>query len=587
MANNNDQEGWSLFGFEIKRKKIPETQKSFAPEIKDDGAVVVAAGGSYGTYIDLEGTVKTEADLVSKYREMSLQPEIDKAVNEIVNDAIVNEDGKKTVEIILDDVPIKDDLKKVITDEFEIICDLLDFQNSAYDVFKRWYIDGRSYYHAVIDENSPGEGIKELRYIDPRKIRKIREIIRKTDPKTNATIQKTRQEYYLYNERGLNNSARVLTSSGATGVKIKADSIIQATSGLMNQDNTLVLSYLQAALKPLNQLRALEDSSLIYHLSRAPERRIFYIDVGNMPRPKAEQYLRDMMVKHKNKLAYDSSTGEIRDDRKFMTMLEDYWFPRREGNTGTEIDILNGGTALPQLLESVQYFQDRMYRSLQVPISRMKSEEYYSLGRATEISRDELNFAKFIDRLRGKFNQLFLKSLEKQLILKGITVVEDWEKIKKHIQFRYLRDVYQAELKDMEILGERLNRLQAIDPYVGRYYSAEWTRKNVLRQTDDDIAEMDQQMETEKDDPRYGMEMMMQQQQFDTQQAQLMAQQAEAEAMANGDNEPVDPHEDQNAAVADEKVKQEKFKTQQAKHKVTFEKNRAKQAGKSKPASKK
>lgn len=508
---SEEQNGWNFFGFEIRRRPVPDSQKSFTPPQTDDGAVTVAAGGSYGTVVDLDGTVKSEAELVSKYRQMSQQSEIDRAINEVVNDAIVNEDGKETVQIILDEVPIEDNLKNIITQEFKGICELLDFQASSYDVFKRWYIDGRSYYHVVIDEQKPQEGIKELRYIDPKKIRKVREVLRKTDPISQATIQKTKQEYYVYNERGFNNSARIASAMGQSGIKIKLDSVLHVTSGLLNEDNSLVLSYLHPAIKPLNQLRALEDATLIYHLSRAPERRIFYIDVGNLPKIKAEQYLREMMVKHKNKLSYDASTGEIRDDRKFMTMLEDYWLPRREGNRGTEISVLQGGTQLSQLLESIEYFQDRLYRSLQVPISRLKPDTVYTLGRATEISRDEVNFSKFIDRLRDKFSQIFLKALEKQLILKGIATPDDWEIIKKHIRFHYLRDNYITELKEMDILAGRYEKLNMVTPFAGKYVSHTYIRKMILKQTDEEIQEIDFEIQEEMQNPQYNMEFMMQQ----------------------------------------------------------------------------
>lgn len=499
-----------LFGFTIKKKTEPDSIKSFTPEVNDDGAVIVAAGGSYGTFVDLEGSVRTEAELVSKYREMALQPEIDRAVNEITNEAIVTEDGKDTVTINLDRLPVKDNIKKIITQEFNNIMTILDFKNSCYDIFKRWYIDGRAYYHIVIDEKRPEEGIKELRYIDPRKIRKIREVDNKKDTNTQAVLQKTKKEYYLYSERGLNYGPGASANRATSGLKISADSILLVTSGLMDTNNTLVLSYLNSAIKPLNQLRALEDASLIYHLSRAPERRIFYIDVGNLPKIKAEQYLREMMNKHKNKLAYDASTGEIRDDRKFMTMLEDYWLPRREGNRGTQIEVLAGGTQLSQLLESVEYFQDRLYRAMQVPMSRMKPDTVYNLGRATEITRDEVNFAKFIDRIRNKFSFIFLKSLEKQLILKKIIVPEEWEALKQFIRFEFLKDGYYAELKNLEIFGEKLNRLNDVEPYAGKYFSHYWIRRNILQQSDEDIEELDSQMEEEINNPQYNQELMMQ-----------------------------------------------------------------------------
>ena len=483
-----------MFGFEIQRPPVPDSQKSFAPEVKDDGAVVVAAGGAFGTYIDLDGSVRTEAELVGKYREMSLQPEVERAINEITNEAIVIEDGEETVNLILDDLNVDPGLKEVFEMEFKNILDILDFKNMSYEMFRRWYIDGRQYYHIVIDEKRPAEGIKELRYIDPRKIRKIREVVKVRDPATDAIITKTKAEYYIYNESGMNYGAKVIASLGTTGIKIKPDSIIHVTSGLTDSNQTMGLSYLHSAIKPLNMLRSLEDSTVIYHLSRAPERRLFYIDVGNLPRIKAEQYVRDLMVRYKNKLSYDASTGEIRDDRKFMTMQEDYWLPRREGSKGTEIATLSGGTQLSQLLETVQYFQDKLYRSLQVPVSRLNPDNMYTLGRATEVSRDEVNFSKFIDRIRNKFAQLFIKSMERQLILKGITTPEDWEVIKKYIRFRWLRDNYFAELTEREVFMDRMAALQIVDPmgpYVGKYYSDEWVKKKILMLTDEEIAQMD------------------------------------------------------------------------------------------------
>lgn len=510
MASDNS--GLSIFGFTFRRKPEPETVKSFTPEVKDDGAVVVAAGGTYNQYVDLDGTIRTEAELVSRYREMALQPEIDKAINEVTNESIVVEDGKDTVQLILDDLEVKDGVKKIIQAEFDTILDLLNFKHNGYELFRRWYTDGRLYHHVVIDEKRPNEGIKELRYIDPRKIRKIREVTKKKDKNSDATIQQTKGEYYVYNEKGFNYGInKQMVYMGTSGIKIQPDSIIQTVSGLMDKDNTMVLSYLHPAIKPLNQLRALEDSSLIYHLSRAPERRIFYIDVGNLPKIKAEQYLRDMMVKYKNKLSYDAQTGEIRDDRKFMTMLEDYWLPRREGGRGTEISVLQGGTALPQLLESVEYFQTKLFNSLQVPMSRLKPDTVYTLGRATEISRDEVNFGKFVDRVRSKFNALFMMALEKQLILKNITTADDWENgIKKHIRFAYLKDSYFSELKQMEILSERLSRLRDVDQFAGKYYSHIWIRRNLLSQTDEEIEQIDEQIAEEFANPQYNPEIIQQ-----------------------------------------------------------------------------
>lgn len=498
----------NLFGFEIRRKKDLDPLPSFTPEVKDDGAVVVAAGGSYGTYIDLDGTVRTEAELVTKYREMAQQPEIDAAIDDIVNDSIVQEDGQKIVDIVLDDVKVANNVKKAIVQEFDNILRMLEFNSYAYDIYRRWYIDGRLYYHVIIDNNNLQDGIQELRFIDPRKIRKVREVIKKRQQTQNndvnaAVIQKTKSEYYIYNDKGFQAKAGATIHAGSTtGLRIAKDSIVHVTSGLMDRDGTMVLSHLHKAIKPLNQLRALEDATLIYRISRAPERLVFYIDVGNLPKMKAEQYVRDMMVKYKNRLVYDANTGEIRDDRKFMTMLENYWLPRREGGRGTEITTLPGGQNLGEL-EDVKYFQRRLFRALNVPISRLEPETAYSLGRATEISRDEVKFAHFIDRLRLRFNELFMGVLEKQLVLKNIIAPDDWEDIRSGAKFKYAKDSYFEELKEIEIMGDRFNRLRDVMDHVGKYYSHEWVRKNILRQTDEDIEEIDKQISDERENPQY------------------------------------------------------------------------------------
>lgn len=494
-----------LFGFEIRRKK-EEPLSSFVPETQDDGAIVVAAGGQYGTYVDLDGTVRTEAELVSKYREMAQQPEIDSAIEDITNDAIVNEDNQPIVELVLDDIKIANTVKKAITTEFDNVLNLLEFNTHAYDIFKRWYVDGRLYYHIVIDEKNIQDGVKELRYIDPRKIRKVREVSKRkdrADPNA-ATIQQTKAEYFIFNERGFQARAGAQAAMSSTnGLRIAKDSIAHVTSGLTDRDGTMVLSYLHKATKPLNQLRALEDATLIYRLSRAPERLIFYVDVGNLPKMKAEQYLRDMMTRYKNRLVYDANTGEIRDDRKFMTMLENYWFPRREGGRGTEVTTLPAGQNLGEL-EDVKYFQKRLFRSLNVPFSRLEPDAAgYNLGRATEISRDEVKFARFIDRLRIKFSELFLIVLEKQLVMKKVVTVEDWDQMVKSIKFKYAKDNYFSELKDTEILNDRISSLNNIVPYAGKYYSHEWIRKHVLRQSDDDIELIDKQIAQEGVNPQF------------------------------------------------------------------------------------
>lgn len=493
-----------LFGFEIKRPVQEEQPQSFTPRQEDDGAVMVAAGGMYGTYVDLEGSAKTEAELVTKYRDMINQPEVDQAVDDIVNEAIINEPGEEPVEINLDNTQLTPNLKKIINEEFEEIKKLLNFKSQSYDIFRRFYVDGRLYYHAIIDEKDITSGIKELRYIDPRKIRKIKEVKKKKDNRVDVTLQSIANEYYLYSDKGfqtngINNTG---ASTTANGVRIAKDSIVHVTSGLMDVNNNVVLSHLHKAIKTLNQLRTLEDATVIYRISRAPERRIFYIDVGNLPKMKAEQYLRDMMQRHKNRVVYDSASGEIRDDRKFMTMLEDYWLPRREGNRGTEITTLPAGQNLGELTD-VNYFQKKLYRALNVPSSRLEAEQTFNVGRSTEISRDEVKFAKFVTRLRLKFSALFLKSLEKQLVLKGVMTLDEWKEIVQDISFDFARDNYFSELKDLDIMRERVAILRDMDDFAGKYVSHTWMRKNILRQTEEDIELEDEQINGEYSDPRF------------------------------------------------------------------------------------
>ena len=496
-----------LFGFEIKRSEEEQEQQavSFAPPVEDDGAVLVAAGGVYGTYVDLEGSAKTEAELVTKYRDMMRQPEVDSAVDDVINEAIVYEDREEIVKIDLDKVKLSNGAKKIITEEFNTLLKLLNFNNQAYEIFKRFYVDGRLYYHVIIDETDIKAGIKELRYIDPRKIRKIKEVSKKKDQSTGATLQKKEREFFLYNDKGYYNAGNSnfgQQGAGTGGIRIAKDSVVHITSGLMDANNTVVISYLHKAIKVLNQLRTLEDATVIYRLSRAPERRIFYIDVGNLPKMKAEQYLRDMMVRHKNRVVYDSQTGEIRDDRKFMTMLEDYWLPRREGSKGTEITTLPGGQNLGEMTD-VNYFQKKLYRALNVPESRMQVESTYNVGRSTEIQRDEVKFSKFVNRVRLRFSHLFIKSLEKQLVLKGLMSLDEWKEIEQDVRFEYAQDNYFAELKSLEMMKERLAVLIDIDNFAGRYVSHQWIKKNILQQTDEEIDEIDAEMEQEDNDPRY------------------------------------------------------------------------------------
>jgi hypothetical protein len=483
-----------LFGFEIGRKKQQdkdEQSKTFALPPNDDGAVTIQSGAYYGTYVDLDGTVRNEVELITRYREMSMQPELETAIDEIVNEAIVQDDDGKAVEINDDNLKQNAAIKKKIQEEFNYILKLLNFGNMGHDIFRRWYIDGRMFYHIVIDEKSPNKGIQELRYIDPRRIRKIREIQKVKEPGSGIEVIKRINEYYLYNERG------IIGAHSNLGTKIAVDSIVNVNSGLMDAKRSMVLSYLHKAIKPLNQLRMVEDAVVIYRLSRAPERRVFYVDVGNMPTVKAEQYLRDIMVKYRNKLVYDSNTGEIKDDRKHLSMLEDFWLPRREGSRGTEITTLQGGQNLGEL-EDVKYFEKKLYKALGVPVSRLEQQQGFSLGRTTEVTRDELKFNKFVQRLRSKFSTLFDDLLRVQLVLKKVCSEDEWNEFKEEIWYDFKKDNNFTELKEAELLQNRLSMLQLIDPYVGRYYSTEWVRKKVLMMDDEEIEEVIQQIENEK-----------------------------------------------------------------------------------------
>jgi hypothetical protein len=485
-----------LFGFTIARKKQEDQQEnlpSIVSPTQEDGAIEIAPGGAYGTYVDLEGKAKNEGELVTKYRQMALQPECDSAVQDVVNEAIVVTEDSGPVEIVLDKLDYPENIKKKIHEEFEAIMKLLDFNNNAYDLFRKWYVDGRLYHHIVIDEKNPRQGIKDLRYIDPRKIRKIKEALKEKDARTGATVFKGMNEYYLYNAGGVN------SSNQAQGVKIAKDSISYCHSGLLDERNSMIYSYLHKAIKPLNQLRMLEDAVVIYRLARAPERRVFYIDVGNLPKMKAEQYMRDMMVKHKNKLIYDASTGEVRDDRKFMTMLEDFWLPRREGGRGTEITTLPGGQSLGEM-DDVDYFRRKLYKSLNVPITRMDAENQFNLGRASEITRDELKFNKFVMRLRNRFSILFSDLLEIQLALKGVITRGEWKEMKQDIHYDFQEDNHFTELKDTEIMQGRLQILGEVDNFVGKYFSEDWIRKNVLRMTEEEIKDEQKQIDKEADE---------------------------------------------------------------------------------------
>ncbi len=513
-----------LFGFTLGSKDIVQEEKpeqaSFAlpNQALDDGAITITQNAHYGTYVDLEGSIRNELELITRYREMANHPECDGAITEIVDEAITHDDNGEIVDINMDKLKQPESIKKKIKEEFDNVLRMMNFQNMADDVFRRWYIDGRIYYHVVVNDKAPKEGIQELRYIDPRKIRKVREIKKERDPKTGAEIIRSIAEYYMFNDRGT--ATQSYTAGTNQGLKIAPESVINVNSGMMDAKNTFVISYLHKAIKPLNQLRMVEDAVVIYRLSRAPERRIFYIDVGNLPKGKAEQYLRDVMVKYRNKMVYDANTGELRDDRKHLSMLEDFWLPRREGGKGTEITTLPAGQNLGQM-DDVIYFQKKLLQSMNVPYSRLEPQGggMVGLGRTTEVTRDELKFDKFIQKLRNKFSRIFDDALKVQLSLKNICTVSEWDEFKESISYDFKKDNNFTELKDAELLKERINTLNMIDPYVGRYFSAEWVKKKVLRMSDEDIEEMEKQIEEE------GPREDLQQQGQDQEQPQVSADQ--------------------------------------------------------------
>jgi hypothetical protein len=496
-----------LFGFSIEdSEKKSKSIVSPVPQNNEDGVDNYIASGFYGSYVDIEGVYRTEFDLLRRYREMALHPECDGAIEDVVNEAIVSDLYDSPIEIELSNLNATDKLKKAIRQEFKYIKELLDFDKKSHEIFRNWYVDGRLYYHKVIDLKRPQDGIMELRYIDPMKIRFVRQEKKKNrDPLVNTNVRGSEdtnilapeiEEYFIYTPKPNYPTGTLSSGGGSKGIKISKDAISYCTSGLVDRNKGTILSYLHKAIKALNQLRMIEDSLVIYRLSRAPERRIFYIDVGNLPKVKAEQYLRDVMMRYRNKLVYDANTGEVRDDKKFMSMLEDFWLPRREGGRGTEISTLPGGQNLGELAD-IEYFQKKLYRALGVPESRIAADGGFNLGRSSEILRDELKFSKFVGRLRKRFAQMFNDMLKTQLILKNIVSPEDWEQMSDHIQYDFLYDNQFAELKETEMLNERLGILATIEPYIGKYYSTEWVRKKVLRQTDNEIIEMDEQIEQE------------------------------------------------------------------------------------------
>ena len=486
----------NLLGFQITRNnndlgKPAEAKQAFTVASPDDGTTTISAGGYFGQYFDMEVTAKNDIDLIKRYREIAQHPECDMAIEDIINETIVSDERDASVSVSLDKLAVSDAIKGKMRDEFDEVLRLLNFDEKGHDIFRRWYVDGRIYFHKVIDPKSPRKGLTEIRYIDPRKIKKVREVAKKRDNKGKGVeVMETTAEWFVYNEKGIS------PGNSNAGLKIAADSITYVTSGVIDQTKNMVMGHLHKAIKPTNQLRMIEDAVVIYRIVRAPERRIFYVDVGNLPKVKAESYLRDVMARYRNKLVYDASTGEIRDDRKHMSMLEDFWLPRREGAKGTEVSTLAGGQNLGEISD-VQYFQKKLYKALNVPISRMESESGFNLGKAAEITRDEVKFTKFVQRLRKRFTSVFNDILKTQLVLKGIIVIEDWAKIKEHIQYSFLKDGYFAELKHAELLRERVALANEISPYVGKYYSIEYVRKNVLRQSDEDIIDIDNQIADE------------------------------------------------------------------------------------------
>lgn len=475
-----------IFGLEISRKKDKDLASVVTP-LNDDGSTVVSTAGAAGYYaqvLELEGRVKNENDLIRRYREIAQYPDCDSAIEDIINEAIVAEEDKAPVEICLDDVKLSPSIKTKITEEFKNVLALLKFDEKGHDLFRSWYIDGRLYFHILVDETNPKGGIVEMRPIDPRKIRKIKNITKEKNDK-GVEVIKNIEEYYLYNDKGI-------TETTVQGVKLPLDSVVYSPSGLVDANTAMTLGYLHKAIKLVNQLKMMEDALVIYRISRAPERRIFYVDVGNLPKIKAEQYVNDLMNKFRNKVVYDASTGEVRDDRKHLSMMEDFWMPRREGGKGTEITTLPGGQTLGQI-EDIQFFQNKLYQALNVPMTRLKGDQGFNLGRSSEITRDEIKFNKFVQRIRKKFSNMFLDALRVQLILKGVINPDEWDVIAQFVRFDFMRDNYYAELKENEILQGRLATLQNIDPFVGKYYSIEWVKKNVLQMSDDDIKEIEKQ----------------------------------------------------------------------------------------------
>jgi len=524
----------TLFGYTLTRKKPEEKKQSFIPPLNDDGATSINASGFFGTYLDIDTVAKSENDLISRYRDVASYPDCDSAIEDIVNESVAAQDDEAIVKLDLEKVDLSKNVKKLMEEEFDNILNLLDFNSKSHDIFKRWYIDGRSYYHKIVDTGAPKKGIQELRYIDPRKIKKVRKVNKEKDVKSGVEFIKSIEEFFVYNEKGLMATVPS-TATAAQGIRIAPDSITYCTSGLLDLDRNMVLSHLHKAIKIVNQLRMTEDALVIYRMSRAPERRIFYIDVGNLPTGKAEQYVKNIMDRYRNKTTYDATTGEMRDEKRTLNMLEDFWMPRREGGKGTEITTLQGGQNLGNI-EDVEYFQNKLYQALNVPVGRMRPDNNMNFGRQSEITRDEIKFSKFISRLRKKFTEIFDDLLKTQLLLKNIMSEEDWNRIREDIYYQFSQDVYFAEAKESEILRNRIELLNAIQPYVGSYFSREYVFNNVLRLNEEEIEKMQQEIDA---DPK--LQQMLQDQQGQDQQGQSLTQPGAPQGSAPTPYDPNNP----------------------------------------------
>jgi hypothetical protein len=505
----------NIFGFNISREQPPKTEKSFVAPSDEGGVESIRAGGYYGTYLDIEGIANNEAELIKRYRDISLMADVDTAIQDIIDDAIANLDDEDPVTLDTDKLKVSDAVKRQIQDEFENIVEMLDFKNRSHDYFRRWYIDGRLYFHKVIDTASPKKGIRDIRYIDPRKITKVKQV-HKEKNEQGIQFVKSVEEFYIFNEKGMSQKAsQYKAPMNDNALKITKDAICYVPSGLVDQDKNIALSYLHKAIRPANQLRMMENAVVIYRITRAPERRIFYVDVGNLPTNKAEQYLKDIMDRYRNKLVYDASTGEVRDDKKFMSMLEDFWLPRREGSSGTSIDTLPAGQNLGQI-EDVVYFQKKLYQSLNVPVSRLEQQAGLNFGRSAEINRDELKFTKFVSRLRKKFGVMFDDLLKTQLLLKNIITEEDWQDIKDDLYYKFAQDAYYTESKNQEILRSRVEVLNGMASYIGTLFSKSYVQREVLMLTDEEIQQIENDLKLEQpfitQDQQHQMNMAQQEQ---------------------------------------------------------------------------